>query len=316
MVKNVRSVLVLAAIGIAMQLNCQEDLLSLVEDKKDEAPKKVYATFKTVKIGNAQTIETVKKNHLDFRIAHRFGNIYDANLKNPINETFQTFLGFDAATDIRISFDYGLLDNLSIGIGRSKYNRLLDGNLKWKILSQTADFKMPVSVAFFSSVGYTHLPTNAIYAGIVKNFESNELHRLNYFSQLIVASKISDWLSLEILPSYFHRNFIKENINANNNAMDVNSFFTCGFGGRIKLSKRVSFIGDYYYTFAPYYQNNDKLFSPLSLGFEIETGGHVFSLFYTNASALVENNYLTTTTDSWSKGQVKFGFCISRTFAL
>src|SRR5882762_3601176 len=111
----------------------QDDLLSLVEDKKDEAPKKVYATFKTVRIGNAQTIETVKKKHLDFRISHRFGNIYNSDLSNPINETFQTFLGFDNANDIRISFDYGLLDNLSIGIGRSKLNKLVDGNLKWKL---------------------------------------------------------------------------------------------------------------------------------------------------------------------------------------
>lgn len=316
MIKSIRIFVAAALLAVMPRLNAQEDLLALVDDKKDEAPKKVYATFKTVKIGNAQTIETVKKNHLDFRIAHRFGNVYDANLKNPINETFQTFLGFDAATDIRISFDYGLLDNLSIGIGRSKFNRLLDGNLKWKILSQTSDFKMPISMAFYSSIGYSHMPMTALYSGIVRDFNTNELHRFNYFNQLIIASKLSDWLSLEVLPSYLHRNFIKENVNSNNNANDVNAFFTCGFGGRIKITKRISFIGDYFYNFAPFYQNNDNARNPLSLGFEIETGGHVFSLFYTNASGLVENNFIPYTTDSWAKGQVKFGFCISRTFAL
>lgn len=296
----------------------QDDLLGLIEDKKDEKPKKVYATFKTVRICNAQTIETVKRNHLDFRISHRFGNVYDGNLSNPINETFQTFLGFDAVRDVRFSFDYGLADNLTIGIGRSKMNKLLDGSVKWRILEQTSNFSMPISLAFFSSVGYTHAHTDdvAMYGGIVKDFETNELHRFNFFHQFIVASKLTDWLSLEVLPSYMYRNFIKENINTNNNTADVNGFFSLGIGGRLKLTKRMSLIGDYFYNFAPYYQNNPKVFNPLSLGIEIETGGHVFSLFWTNASGLIENNFIPYTTDTWTKGQVKFGFCISRTFAL
>jgi hypothetical protein len=89
-----------------------------------------------------------------------------------------------------------------------------------------------------------------------------------------------------------------------------------GFGGRIKLTKRVSVIGDYFFNTAKFYQNNSSVFNPLSLGFEIETGGHVFSLFFTNASYLIENNFIPMTTDTWKKGQIKFGFCISRTFAL
>ena len=294
----------------------QEDLLSLVTDKKDEPPQKVYATFKTTRIGNAQTIEVVKKKHLDFKISHRFGNIYNSDLPNPINNTGQTFVGFDAVTDIRFSFDYGLTDDITIGIGRSKMNHIVDGNLKWKILKQTANFSMPISLAFFTSTGYTHDPTSVIYSGVVKDFPTNELHRFNYFNQLIIASKINNWLSLEILPSYMFRNFIKERQNSSNGAYDVNGFFSLGFGGRIKLNKRVSFIGDYFYNMSPFYQHNKSVFNPLALGFEIETGGHVFSLFFTNASGLIENNFIPYTSDSWRKGQVKFGFCISRTFAL
>lgn len=294
----------------------QEDLLSLVEDPKDQKPQKVYATFKSLRIGNAHSIETVKKNHLDYRISHRFGNMYDSNLPNPINETFQSYLGFDNANDIRNSFDYGVTDNLTIGIGRSRLNKLIDGSVKWRFLQQTADFSMPVSVAFFSSTGYSHAPTSTLYSGVVKDFKTNELHRFNFFNELIIASKINDWLSLEILPGYMYRNFIKESVNTKNNAKDVNGFFTLGFGGRIKITKRLSFIGDYYFNFAPYYQGNTKAYNPLSLGFEIETGGHVFSLLFTNASGLIENNFLPYTTDTWTKGQFKFGFCISRTFAL
>jgi len=324
MIKKTTGLFSAALLFIGSSLLAQDDLLSLVEDPKDEAPKKVYATFKTVRIGNAQTIETVKKKHLDFRISHRFGNVYDTNLDNPINETFQTFWGFDNVSDIRMSLDYGVTDNITVGLGRSKFNKLADASLKWKILQQTVDFKMPVSMAFFSSIGYSHAPTNVIYSGIDRNIsganntylETNELHRFNYFTQLIIASKLNDWLSLELLPSYLHRNFIKQSINSNNQAEDQNAFFTMGFGGRLKLTKRLSIIGDYFYNFAPYYQNNDRAFNPLSLGIEIETGGHVFSLFYTNAGGLQENNFIPYTTETWTKGQVKFGFCISRTFAL
>ena len=294
----------------------QDDLLSLIDDKKDEGPKKVYATFKTVRIGNVQTIETVKKKHLDFRIAHRFGNLYNSDLKNPINETFQSFIGFDNVSDIRMSLDYGLTENITLGIGRSKMNKLVDGTIKWKILQQNSDFSMPISLAFFSSVGYSHAPMATIYNGIVRDFKTNEAHRFNYFTQLIIACKATDWLSVELLPGYMYRNFIKENLNTSNNSYDQNGFATIGIGGRIKLTKRLSFIGDFVANLAQFYQNNPNAYNPLSLGFEIETGGHVFSLFCTNASGLVENNFIPFTTDTWTKGQVKFGFCISRTFAL
>jgi hypothetical protein len=312
----IKNVFICCLLLVSNKVFSQDDLLSLLEENKDEKPKKVYATFKTVKIGNAQSIETVKKNHLDFGISHRFGNIYDSNLDNPVNEMFQSAFGLDNASDIRISFDYGVLDNLSVGIGRSKMNKLIDGNLKWRILQQTVDFKMPISLAFFGSVGYSHAPTSVIYNGVDKTFPTNEAHRFNYFSQIIIASKVTSWLSLEILPSYMYRNFIKENVNTENGAEDQNGFFSIGIGGRIKLNKRMSIIGDYFYNVAPYYQNSNIVFNPLALGFEIETGGHVFSMFFTNASGLIENNFMPYTTDSWSNGQVKLGFRISRTFAL
>jgi hypothetical protein len=311
-------VLFLACVFFADLLSAQDDLLSLIDDKKNEGPKKVYATFKTVRIGNAQSIETVKKNHLDFRISHRFGNLYDSDLPQPLNSMGQTFLGFDNVTDIRFSFDYGITDKLTVGVGRSKMNKLLDGSLKWRFLEQTSNFSVPVSVAFFTSMAYTFANTNeqSMYAGVIKDFPTNESHRFNFFHQLIIASKINDWLSVELLPGYMYRNFIKQNLNTNNNSYDVNGFFTLGFGGRIKLTKRVAFIGDYFFNFAKFYQNNNSIFNPLSLGFEIETGGHVFSLVFSNASGLIENNFIPYTSSTWSKGQVKFGFCISRTFAL
>lgn len=295
----------------------QEDLLSLVDDKKDEGPKKVYATFKTYKLGNAQTIETVKKKNLDFRISHRFGNVYDANNgANALNEAAHTYFGFDNASDIRWSFDYGITDNLTIGVGRSRFRETYDGSIKWKLISQKEKFKIPVSVALFLDMGYTSVKSDQLYAGAQKNFATNDLHRFNYFSQLIIASKLTKWLSVEILPSYLHRNYILQRINDKNLKEDVNGFFSLGVGGRIKLTKRMCLIADYFYNFSPFYQNNTSVFNPLAFGFEMETGGHVFSMFFTNSSALIENNFIPYTSDTWGKSQIKFGFCISRTFAL
>ncbi len=313
--QKIKSKIFVLSVLFSANLFAQEDLLSLV-DQKDDGPRKVYATFKTTKIGNAQSIETVKNKHLDFKISHRFGNITDANQKNPINYSGQNFFGFDNASDIRFSFDYGLTENITLGIGRSRMKHIIDGNIKWKILQQTSDFRMPISLALFSSTGYSHDPMKSIYGNIVKDFKSNELHRFNFFNQLIIACKINDMISMELLPSYMYRNYIIESINSKNNAADQNGFFTLGIGGRIKISKRASIVGDYYYNFAKYYQNNSSVFMPLSLGYEVETGGHVFTLLFTNAPGLIENNFIPYTSDTWTKGQVKFGFCISRTFAL
>jgi hypothetical protein len=311
-----RSLLLVSFILAGNTFYCQDDLLDLLDDKKDEGPVKVFATFKTYRLGNAQTIETVKKKHLDFRISHRFGNIYDKTLPNPINETGQTWVGFDNATDIRTSFDYGVTEDITLGIGRSKMRKIVDGSIKWRILKQTTKFEMPVSLAVFADVGYSHSPMGDIYNGIVKDFETNELHRLNYFTQIIIASKVNDWLSMEILPSYMHQNFIKEDVNPNNSAVAENGFLTVGFGARIKVTKRMSLIGDYFYNVSDFYTNNPGAKNPLSFGVEMETGGHVFSLFFTNASGLIENNYIPYTRDSWQNGQVKFGFSISRVFSL
>jgi hypothetical protein len=312
MIKPITIVLV----TLALRGAAQEDLLSMVGENKEQGPERVSATFKTVRIGNAQSVETVKKNHLDFRISHRFANIYDADQKNALNEAARGFFGFDAASDIRFSLDYGITDALQVGIGRSQLNHLLDGSIKWKLLKQTTDFKMPVTVVFYSSTAYRFDPLSAIYGDVVSDFAKTELHRFSFFNQLIIGSKINSWLSLELLPGYFHRNYIVRKVNAANGAEDQNGFFNLGFGGRLKFTKRLSLIGDYFYNFSEYYSGNTAVKNPLALGFELETGGHVFSLFFTNASGLIENNFIVGNGHSWTKGQVKFGFCISRTFPL
>lgn len=294
----------------------QDDLLDMVKDEPtNEAPKKVYATFKTTKIVSSQSIETVKKRNLDFRITHRFGNIYNSKSPNALNEAAHSSFGLDNSTDIRISFDYGITDDITIGIGRSKYKEMYDGTFKWRFLTQREKKGIPVSVCFYGNLGYTSMTTDNLYAGTIRP-KTNEAHRIQYCSQLLIARKFNHNLSLQLMPTYVHRNFIKEQLNTNNWKEDQNGLFSLGIGGRIKLSKRFALVADYFYNFSAFQTNNPTAYyNALSAGIEIETGGHVFHVNFSNAPAILESSMLTTTQDTWTNGQVKLGFNISRWFA-
>lgn len=294
----------------------QEDLLELVNDgTKSQESKKVYATFKTTKIVSSQTIETVKKNNLDFRVTHRFGNMYNSATKNPLNDAAHTSFGLDNSTDIRISFDYGITDDITIGIGRSKFREIYDGTFKWRFLTQTTDNKVPVSVCFYGNAGYTAMTTDNLYAGTIRP-KTKEAHRFQYCSQLLIARKFNNAFSLQLMPTYTHRNFIKQQLNVTNGKEETNGLFSLGFGGRIKLNKRMALVADYFYNFSEFQANNPAgYYNALSVGFEIETGGHVFHVNFSNAPAILESSLLTSTQDTWTQGQIKLGFNISRWFA-
>ncbi len=313
----IKKIIVCLAGLLSLNTYAQDDLLDLVkEDPKNEPAKKVYATFKTTKIVNAQNIETVKKRNLDFRVTHRFGNIYNSSSNNALNEAAHSAFGLDNSTDIRTSFDYGITDELTIGIGRSKYREMNDATIKWRFLTQRENNSIPLSVCFYGNIGYTSMTTDNLYAGTIRP-KTNEAHRIQYASQLLIARKFNSWFSLQIMPTYIHRNFIKQQLNTNNGKEDQNGLLSLGIGGRLKMSKRMALVVDYFYNFSEYQANNpNAYYNPLGIGLEIETGGHVFHVNYTNGAAILESSLLTSTQDTWTKGQIKLGFNISRWFAL
>lgn len=306
------------ALSLSMVSFAQDDLLELVkEDPKNEPAKSVYATFKTTKIVNSQNIETVKKRNLDFRVTHRFGNIYNSSSNNALNEAAHSAFGLDNSTDIRTSFDYGITNELTIGIGRSKFREMNDATIKWRFLTQKENNSIPVSVCFYGNLGYTSMTTDNLYAGIIRPAKTNEAHRLQYASQFLIARKFNSWLSLQLMPTYIHRNFIKQQLNVANGKEDQNAMFSLGVGGRLKVSKRMALVVDYFYNFSEFQANNPEgYYNPLGVGLEIETGGHVFHINYTNGPAILESSLLSSTQDTWTKGQIKLGFNISRWFAL
>lgn len=290
-----------------------EDLLSLVDSvAPPPTDKKVYATFKTTKVISAQSIETVKAKTLDFRVTHRFGNIGTES-----NGGAHTLYGFDNSEDIRISFDFGITNQLMVGIGRSKMAEMVDGMVKYRFLEQTTDNKIPLSIAFYGDMAVSAVREEQFYAGTV-DVKEKFAHRITYVSQLIFARKFGPRVSFELLPTYVHRNFVKAMVNPENGAEESNGLISIGAGGRVKLTKRVAIIADYFYTLSDFRKDNPQqsYYNPLAAGIEIETGGHVFHINFTNASGIIDANFIPNTIDSWTQGGFKFGFNISRVFNL
>lgn len=291
----------------------EEDMLKLLDSAGIKyKSERTIATFKGSKIINAQTTETVKKGTMDFNIAHNFGNVGVQS-----NGGIHTLYGLDNISDVRIGFDFGITTDLTVGVGRSKYKEMLDGMVKYRILNQTTNNHIPFSLALYGDMAYCPQSASIFYAGGQPK-KQTELHRLSYVAQLILARKFNWRFSMELLPTFQHRNYVVARINSENGAEETNDIFSVAAGARFKFTQRFAIIADYYYLFSEYRQNNKEnpFFAPLGIGFEIDTGGHIFHVTFTNAPGLIENNYIPNTTDDWLKGGFKFGFNISRVFNL
>lgn len=249
-------------------------------------------TFRSTRLILSQTTETVHKNTLNFMVIHRFGDFSGDNGGG------QIFYGLDAVADVYIGFEYGITDKLNVDFGRSTIGRLVNLNLKYALLRQTTDGSTPVSFSLFGgSAANTY--------GIYNTFGD----RLSYFAQAIVSKAIASRFSLQVAPG-----FVQDNTPNPNVAGDENHFMTLSAAARFKFSKHASFIVDYAHPFSSFRDNNAAFHDPLGFGMEVETGGHVFTINVTNSRAVYENNYLSNTETSYSAGQYRIGFTISRLF--
>jgi hypothetical protein len=278
----------------------QDSLMALLQSGVATQNEKVFATFKSTKIISAQSNETLKKHNLDFRVGHLFGNMGTGAGGGGSH----TLYGLDQSNDIRISLDYGFTDRLMVSIGRNKRHENLSGAAKFRLLEQTADDKVPLAITLYGSTSYS---AKADPEGIY----SPTARRMSHCMQAIIARKFSPKVSFEIISSFIHRNLVDLRIYPE----DKNDLFSLGVGGRVKITKSFGIIADYFHNFREE-SSGIELFDPLSAGVEIETGGHVFSIMFTNASGLLENDFIPGTVDSWSNGGSKFSFNISRVFKL
>src|SRR5581483_7551442 len=247
----------------------------------NSAPKPILpSTWKDTRLVDAQTTKTVAPKVMEFRILHRFGNMGGAS-----GGGFHTFYGFDIASDILFGFDFGITKNLQIGVQRSKAQELITLDAKYRFLTQQTS-GMPISAALYVAAGVTPEHTTALYSGADTScFTQSFSDRFSYVGELIIDRRFNDRISLELIGGINHRNFILQYKNPDNGAMDQNNIPYAGIGGRFMFNKHSSLVFDYYYPFSQYRTNNsgNPYFPALSIGYEVETGGHVFEINFTNA---------------------------------
>jgi hypothetical protein len=268
-----------------------DDLLSLLGDPDPV----VYssATFKSTRVINGQSIENVAGGVMDFRLSHRFGTF---------NSGIHKMFGLDMAS-MRLGLEYGVNDRIMVGLGRSNVNEEVDAFTKIKLLRQveSGPKKMPISLSYFASM-------------VMRGTEWSDPSRENYFSsrlffchQLLLARKFNDHLSLQITPTFVHRNLVQT-------TADFHDIYAMGYGGRYKVTRRLAINAEYFQVLANRLPSvNTK---SLSLGVDLETGGHVFQLHITNSASMNEKGFITETTGKWGEGDIQFGFNISRVFTI
>jgi len=278
--------LLLLLLCLPIGLFAQDDLLDEIDTETPD--NETTATFKALKIVNFESTKLVAKKELSFIVAHRFGSIENG---------FENFFGLDDAVT-RLNFVYGLSDNFNISLSRSSFQKIYEGAIKYKLINQSSN-GFPVTI-----VGYNSLLINS--ALNEANYPLLEFkNRLGYTSQLLIARKFNKNLSLEFIPTVYHDNFVP--IDEQDNTQ-----YALGFGGRFKISKRWSFNADYGLTLNR--ASNSPYVNPLSIGFDLETGGHVFQLHLSNAQAMNANGFLGQATGDWTKGDIFFGFNLNRNF--
>lgn len=266
----------------------QDDLLNQLQNEDSTRTIPVTATFKSTRVVNGHSVETMKKNHMDFRISHRFG---------AVNSGAYQFFGLDQAT-MRLGFEYGLTDKFMVGVGRSTSQKVYDFFGKYKLIQQSTGARnIPISVTLFGGTGI---------ATVNKELEFQD--KIYYTAQVLIARKFGEKFSMQLSPTWLFRNHPEV-------TGDEKLLLAVGIGGRYKLSKRVSLNGEYFYTArekntitAPYHDS-------MSFGVDIETGGHVFQLHFTNSLGMIEKQFIGETTGTWGKGDIHYGFNLSRTFS-
>lgn len=278
-------------LSFTMGATAQEDLQNLFEDDNPETFY-AFATFKSTRIINGQSVEMVPSSEMIFTVSHHFGRV---------NSGIKEFFGLDQST-VRIGLEYGVNDWLGVEIGRSSFNKMVDGSLKLRFLrQQTGARNFPFTAVLYSSMNINTM------AWSEPDRDNLFRHRVSYAHKLLLARKFTSDFSVQLTPALIHYNLVEME-------GDHNDVPVLGIGGRYKIFPRWAVNAEYFYIPASYRKTDSDL--SMSIGFDIETGGHVFQLFLTNSMPLYDPGYISETYGKWTKGDIYFGFNITRVFTL
>lgn len=286
-------VVVLACLMLTQRASAQDSLLTMLDDSLKPGSEKfpVKGTFQALHLINAKTVESPAKGDLNFVIMHRFGQL---------NEGAYALFGLDNAV-IRLGFDYGVTNRLAVGIGRSSLEKTFDGYVKYNLAQQLpGKNNLPVSLSLLGSVtNYTLRFPEKLYL--------NAKFRTTYVTQLMIARKFTSALSMQLSPTWIHFNMVPTK-------HDHNEVIAAMLGGRLKFNKRMSVTAEYNYLFPGQVASMDATNS-VSIGIDVETGGHVFQLVFSNSRGMIEPQYIARTTGQWGDGDIFFGFNVNRNFS-
>jgi len=261
-----------------------QDMLEQLRSQTKQAPEVVMGTFKGTRIINGQSIETRGKGNLDVIISHRFGRI---------NSGAYNLFGLDDS-NVRLGLEYSISDRITVGFGRNSVNKVYDSFIKARILEQKKQ-GMPISATWVSDF--------SVYTLKRPELPMDFSRRLRYVHQLLLARKFGSALSLQLMPSFVHRNLVPTQEDANNLA-------ALGIGGKVAISNRVNLTGEYYYRFG----KDLPGYNSLGIGVDIETGGHVFQLHLTNSNEMTPSGFIPSTQGNFFDGDIHFGFNVVRSF--
>ncbi|HEX7412782.1 MAG TPA: DUF5777 family beta-barrel protein [Bacteroidia bacterium] len=284
----------------------EPDLLSMIDEGKKEK-EYVTATFKSTRNINFHTAEVLGKRCLDFRIQHRFGGLSSGTINA---------WGIDGPATLMLSLEYSHDGRWMVGISRCTQDKMAEGFFKWKIIRQVKR-GFPFTLTYFGGV-YNNYALDPFLGQPTEFYNSaHPAERMSFVNQLIIASKITPWLSVQVAPAYVHYNLV-----GTGNGFSKNDCIAVLGVVRAKYNKRQAIIFEYAYRLnTDYAATGVKYYNSMGIGWEVETGGHVFQMFITNSTGILENQYIMGTTTSWSKvgktpAGIRIGFNITRVFAL
>ncbi|MBL7923789.1 MAG: hypothetical protein JNL88_06295 [Bacteroidia bacterium] len=290
-------ILAASILSVCLPALAQDDPEQILREAEHKAKSFTLATFKTTRLINFHTLETCGERTLDFRVSHRFG---------PVNSGAENFWGLDGGASIRLGLEYSYDGRLQVGLGRTSYQKMLDGFLKYRLLRQKDGGGTPLSVTLFAGM-YCTMAKDPLKK--VTGFDRYDkfYSRLSYSYQIIAGRKFGEKFSAQIAPWLVHLNQVE-------GILDANDSYGVAAALRYKVTRSLAISTEYAYRINSYSERD--YYDSFGIGFDIETGGHVFQMHITNSFGLVENQFLPYTDTKWGNGGIRIGFNISRVFTI
>lgn len=291
------SILALLILFSAPSMAQEETKVEGTEEKKEEdGNKPVRPHFESSWIIDNQTVSMRQKGTFEFMIQHRFGSV-----SSGLDDLYGLYL----PSNIRLGFNYTVFDKLgfgairgplAIGFGSTKDNRILDFNLKYGILTQTRNGRIPISVSYYVNTAMETVKSKSELPN------GNTSDRYSYFHQLLISRRLGSKFSLQIAPSVSHYNTVEPEMQ--------NDHFAVSASARFKFSTSGAFIVNIDQPITKH-----KLYNPhpnFGFGIEMGTSAHSFQLFATTYSAIVQQrNNVFNYNNPWGDGFL-IGFNIDR----